>query len=416
VRKYRDGRMHPKNENESGRNKKKGMKVPPLSLEISTILLVFLGAVSLFSLLYAPSTLNVQGFFNIFALTAFPLAYGIWAQRKWAFYVTLLLIEPLMLVYPLTVSFSPYFGIEYNWISLLSFIVVGLTVIPILIANEHLFELEEAKFHAFIEKLPVFNTLFIIFGVALIIRTVLPYDTVFKDTIRFASDDAVFHMRLVENALFGDHFPRRLFFDAYTYYPHGMYLHFAPLFDQIIIFATWLIGFGSPTKALMETVGAYYPAMLGSLVVFPVYIIAKEVCNKYAGLTAATLVAILPGQLLQRSIIGFTDHHIGEVFMSTIAVMFLVLAVKSAKRELSEVDILDRFTKSPTEWIKSKNFPFLCYVGTILLLFQVLPWEWWVFLSFILFFLALVIFNFWKNLILTSFSAFWQVWHSVFTS
>ena len=376
---------------------KKEIAVPPLSVEITTLLLIFLGSVSLISLLLAPSRSNVQGILNIVALTAFPIAYGIWMRKKWAFYASLILIEPLILIYPFIAAFSPHFGIEYNWISMLSFIVVGLTTLPILISNEHLFELKAAKLKTFIEKLPVFNALFIIFGVALIIRTVLPYDTVFKDTIRFASDDAVFHMRLVENALFGDHFPRRLFFDTYTYIPHGTYLHFAPLFDQIIIFATWIIGLGAPTKVLMETVGAYYPAMLGALAVFPVYIIGKEISNKYAGLTAAMVVATLPGQFLSRSIIGFTDHHVGEALFSTIAVMLLVLALKRAKEELSEGDILDRFATSPAEWVRNKNFPFLCYAGAILLLFYVVPWEWWVFLSFILFLLALVIFTLWNK-------------------
>ncbi len=386
------------NEELGKKKNKKGMRLPSLNVELTIILLVFLGSVSLISLLYAPQRLSVQGILNIVALAAFPFAYGIWMRKKWAFYGSLILLEALILLSPLIAAFSPHFGIEYNWIALLSFIVMGLTVLPLLIPNEeHFGFLKEAKLQTVIKNLPIFNTLFIIFGVALIIRTVLPYDTVFKDSVRFASDDAVFHMRLVENALFGDYFPRRLFFDTYTYFPHGIYLHFAPLFDQIIIFATWIVSLGAPTRAIMEAVGAYYPAMLGALVVFPVYIIGKEISNKYGGLTAAVLVATLPGQFLSRSIIGFTDHHVGEALMSTIAVMFFVLAVKRANNELSEGDILRWFAQSPKEWIKSKNFPFLSYVGVIVFLFYVVPGEWWVFLSFILFLLALVIFSFWKK-------------------
>jgi asparagine N-glycosylation enzyme membrane subunit Stt3 len=389
--------MHRETE-KGGKKENKPETVLPLSVEIATLLLVFLGALSIVSLLHAPQRLSVQGSLDLVALAAFPLAYGIWMRKKWAFYASLILLEALILISPLIAAFSPYFGIEYNWISLLSFIGVGLTVLPLLISNEHHFGiLKEAKLQAAIKNLPIFNTLFIIFGIALIIRTVLPYDTVFKDTVRFASDDAVFHMRLVENALFGDHFPRRLFFDVYTYFPHGTYLHFAPLFDQIIIFATWIIGLGSPTRALMEAVGAYYPAILGALVVFPVYIIGREVYNKYAGLVASVVVATLPGQFLSRSIIGFTDHHVGEVLFSTIAVMFLVLAIKRAKEELPEGAFLDWFARSPGEWVRGKNFPVLCYASAILVLFQVMPLEWWVFLSFILFLLALIIFHIWKK-------------------
>ena len=251
------------------------------------------------------------------------------------------------------------------------------------------------KLPELIKKLPVFASLCIVFAISLFIRVVLPYNTVFKDTVRFASDDAVFHMRLVENALFGEHFPHRIFFDAYTHFPYGDYLHFAPLYDQILIFGTWLIGFGSPTRELMEAAGAFYPAILGALVVFPAYIIGRELCNKYAGFLAAVLVATLPGQFLQRSIIGFTDHHVGEVFFSTIAVMFLILAIKKAKEEIPDGTVLKWLT--PSEWLRSRNTPFLCYAGAILVLFQVMPLGWWVFISFVLFLLALVIFSLWQN-------------------
>jgi len=125
--------------------------------------------------------------------------------------------------------------------------------------------------------------------------------------------------------------------------------------------------------------------------------IGRELYNKYAGFVAAVLVATLPGQFLSRSIIGFTDHHVGEALLSTIAVMFLILALKRAKAELSEVDILDRLAKSPREWLKSKNFPFLCYVGIILVLYQVMPWAWWVFISLILFLLAPLSFSLWRK-------------------
>ena len=389
-------RMQRQDKKEDKKKNQKGTKVVPLGVKITSILLVFYGLVALVSLIHALPGLNAQGFLDIFSLFVFPIAYGIWMRKKWAFYASLILLESLIIIYPLIAAFSPYFGIEYNWICLLCFIPVGISVVPIIISNENNFEIVEGT-KAFIKNLPIFNFLFVIFGISLIIRAVLPYDTVFKDTVRFASDDAVFHMRLVENALLGGHFPRRLVFDAFTYFPHGNFLHFAPLFDQIIVFASWIIGLGSPTKALMDDVGAYYPAILGALTVFPVYIIGKEICNKYAGLVASLLVAILPGQFLQRSILGFTDHHVAEALFSTIAVMFLILAVKRAKEELSERDIMGGFATSPAEWVRNKNFPFLCYAGAILVLFQIIPWEWWVFLSFILFLLALIIFNFWKK-------------------
>jgi asparagine N-glycosylation enzyme membrane subunit Stt3 len=391
-------RMQRKTEaTEKGQKEDILMGVPSTRIELSALLLTFLGVASLIGLLTAPQ-FNLQGALNIVALAALPIAYGVWKAKKWALYAALILLEPLMILYPLIAAFSPYFQIEYSGISVLSVILVGLAVMPLLVANEHYAEmLKKTKIQPLIEKLPVFNVLFIIFGVALVIRTVLPYDTVFKDSVRFASDDAVYHMRLVENALFGNHFPTRLLFDSFTYFPHGTYLTFAPLYELIIIFATWIITIGKPTIAVMETVGAYYPAVLGSLVIFPAYVIGRELYNKYAGLIAAVLVATLPGQFLSRSIIGFTDHHVAEIFLSTLLMMFLILALKRAKTEVPEDFVRDLLAKSPAEWVKSKNFPFLCYIGVIVALFYVLPWAWWMVIAFILFLLAPLIFTVWHK-------------------
>jgi dolichyl-diphosphooligosaccharide--protein glycosyltransferase len=48
------------------------------------------------------------------------------------------------------------------------------------------------------------------------------------------------------------------------------------------------------------------------------------------GVLAAGLVAILPGEFLGRSILGFTDNHIAETLFSTVVALFLILAIKSA--------------------------------------------------------------------------------------
>lgn len=335
--------MQRRDESRNKNKNKKGTEVMLLGIKIASILLVFCGLVAFISLIYmlsAPTPeLSVRGILDIFALSAFPIAYGIWMRKKWAFYASIILLESLIIIYPLIAAFSPHFGIEYNWICLVSFIAVGVIAVPILISNKsyffETFETTESekgvKLHELIKRLPVFNILYVVFGVSLIIRTVLPYDRVFGGKmVMFSSDDAVYHIRLIENMLFGNHFPHRIYFDPYTLFPHGNHLHFAPLFDLLLAFFIWLIGLGTPTHRLMETVAAYYPAVLGALVVFPVYFIGKEIYGKEVGLLSAFLIAILPGFMF-RSILGATDHHVGEVLFSTLAMMFLVMALKRAK-------------------------------------------------------------------------------------
>jgi asparagine N-glycosylation enzyme membrane subunit Stt3 len=72
----------------------------------------------------------------------------------------------------------------------------------------------------------------------------------------------------------------------------------------------------------------YFPAVLGALTVFPVYIIGNKVFGHWAGIITAGFIAIMPGEFMGRSILGFTDYHIAEVLFTTTAAMFLVLAIK----------------------------------------------------------------------------------------
>jgi oligosaccharyl transferase (archaeosortase A-associated) len=175
----------------------------------------------------------------------------------------------------------------------------------------------------------------LIFGLSLYIRVVLPYDSVFTENfVRFGGNDPWYKMRLVENTLYN--FPHRIYFDAFTYYPHGTRIGYAPLFDYLITTIIWVIGRGNPFVTLgvqgIEAIGAWYPAVLGALTVFPIYFIGKEVWNRNAGLLSAALIAVLPGQFLSRSLLGFTDHHAAETLFGTTAMLFLILAIKAAKK------------------------------------------------------------------------------------
>ncbi|MCK5602865.1 glycosyltransferase family 39 protein, partial [Candidatus Pacearchaeota archaeon] len=173
-----------------------------------------------------------------------------------------------------------------------------------------------------------------IFLFSFYIRGITPIDNVFRNGIvGFAMDDSVFHMRLVENTI--QFFPHRIFFDAFTMYPSGNSLHWGPLFDQTIAFLALAGGLitngGTPSQSMIDTIGAFYPAVLGALVVFPVYFIGKELLDEKAGLLGAFLIAILPGQFLSRSVLGFTDNHVAEVFYLTLMMMFFMIAIKKAE-------------------------------------------------------------------------------------
>ena len=174
----------------------------------------------------------------------------------------------------------------------------------------------------------------LIFSVSLFIRGYLPFDSVFGgEYIRFGGNDPFYNLRMVESVL--HNFPHRIYFDVFTHLPHGMEVPFAPLFDYLIAATVWIIGLGDPYVILGEegikTIFVWFPAVLGALCVVPVYLIGKTLWNRNAGLIAAGLIAVLPGQFLSRSMLGFTDHHVLEALLSTVAMFLFILAIKSAK-------------------------------------------------------------------------------------
>ena len=179
-------------------------------------------------------------------------------------------------------------------------------------------------------------------GISLYIRIALPYDQIFvNDWVWFRETDAYYYMRNIENLV--HNFPHFNSFDPYMLYPGGAGGLIRPFFPWLIAGIIRLISWGTPTLHTMEVVAAYMPAILGTLTLIPVYFIGKELFNRWVGVISAALAAILPGEFLHRSLLGFTDHHVAEVLFSTVCILFLIMAIKRAReREISFDHILRR--------------------------------------------------------------------------
>jgi oligosaccharyl transferase (archaeosortase A-associated) len=181
-------------------------------------------------------------------------------------------------------------------------------------------------------------------GIALYIRIDLPLlnDQIFvNDWVLFRETDAYYYIRNIEVLV--NNFPHFNSFDPYMFYPGGGGGLIRPFFPWLIAGIVRLISLGPPTLHTIEVVGAYMPAILGTLTLIPVFFIGKELFNRWVGVIAAALAAILPGEFLHRSLLGFTDHHIAEVLFSTVCILFLIMAIKRAReREISFGHLLSR--------------------------------------------------------------------------
>lgn len=181
-------------------------------------------------------------------------------------------------------------------------------------------------------RLNLFSTLYalgiIISGLIAFYIRIIPKDQVLLNGfVRFSENDPWYHWRNID--LFIQNFPHMLWFDPYTLYPFGVKQIYAPFLDFFEGLIIWIIGAGNPSTELAQTIAAYFPAITAAFVVIPVYFVTKWIFNdRRMGLLAAILIATAPGQILSRSIIGFNDHHIAEVLLSTATAAFLVMGLK----------------------------------------------------------------------------------------
>ncbi len=158
--------------------------------------------------------------------------------------------------------------------------------------------------------------------ISLKLRILNPWDSVFTWTVRLGGNDPWYYYRLIENTI--HNFPHRIWFDPFTHYPYGSYTHFGPFLVYLGSIAG--IIFNATSGESLRTVLAFIPAIGGILAILPVYLLTREVFDKRTAVLAAFLIAIVPGQFLQRSILGFNDHHIWEAFWQVSALGTFMLA------------------------------------------------------------------------------------------
>ncbi|MGD0780416.1 MAG: oligosaccharyl transferase, archaeosortase A system-associated [Dehalococcoidales bacterium] len=174
--------------------------------------------------------------------------------------------------------------------------------------------------------------LLVIFGVALYIRVAPIYNNIFVgDNVKYASNDAYYFLRQADNLV--HHFPHFSSFDPYLNYPYGLQTGSMNFFVYLLGGIAWLFGLGSPSTHLLDVISAYLPAFFGALTVIPLYFIGRALFNRGVGIIAAALIAILPGELLGRTLLGLTDRDSLEILLTTLTMMFIILAVKSAREK-----------------------------------------------------------------------------------
>lgn len=161
----------------------------------------------------------------------------------------------------------------------------------------------------------------LIVGLSVWLRIILPYDAVFgSGEVRFLTVDAYAHMRMADWCY--QHFPNVMQYDAYLSYPDGAIIGARPLLSFII--ASLAKGLGTS----VDIIGAWLPAILGILLLVPVFTICWKLFNKWTAVIACAFVAAMPGELIGRTSLANTDHDALEILLMMLVLMFLILAIK----------------------------------------------------------------------------------------
>lgn len=218
-------------------------------------------------------------------------------------------------------------------------------------------------------RIIIFIALFLIFCFAFFIRTYFSYKVVFSGGVVKYTEDAMYHMRVLENLVLGGHFPFFANFDPYVNFPHGAYNNIAPLFDFILAGIILLVSFGAPTMELVNKAAPFYPVILGSLIPIVIYFIAKTIWDDVKVSLTSSFLSAISAPLIFKSFLGYNDHHVAEVLLSSLSVLFLLSALNSAKNGTG--------IKNKKLWLFvflcgfSMGFYLLAWAGAILLFFLI---------------------------------------------
>jgi len=139
--------------------------------------------------------------------------------------------------------------------------------------------------------------------------------------------DPWYHLRAIEHQV--ANFPERFRFDPYLRHPAGDDVPLAPLLDWLVAGVAIASGLGAPTPRQVAVVAALASPGLAALTLWPVATLARRRWGEPSGLLAAAAVALLPGQFLARSLLGFVDHHVLEVLLSALFLASLAAGMAS---------------------------------------------------------------------------------------
>lgn len=186
--------------------------------------------------------------------------------------------------------------------------------------------------------------------------------------IALLGNDSWYHYRAVKYAI--NNFPFNIGVDPKSGYPIGAEVGtFGTLYDQIHALAALILGLGNPSDELVRQVLIYASPVWTVVVLAAVYALTKYITeSKWAGVTSAGILALIPGTFYYRTVIGFAQHHVLEVLFMVTSVLLIMKALDRAEEDTIVWEIIkERDINAMKPWLKSvglASFSLLLYYLT----------------------------------------------------
>jgi oligosaccharyl transferase (archaeosortase A-associated) len=170
-------------------------------------------------------------------------------------------------------------------------------------------------------------------AVALMVRIYPVYVAVLGgEEVNFLETDASYHVRLAESQV--RNYPWRVTVDPYAA-AGGQFVPVAPLYDTLTSTAVVLRYGPQASTIAIERIAAYGPPVLGTLAVVAAWALGAVLFGSRAGLMGAAMLATMPGHFLDRTMLGFVDHHALEALLALLTLVTLARACPPAGESTS---------------------------------------------------------------------------------
>jgi dolichyl-diphosphooligosaccharide--protein glycosyltransferase len=148
----------------------------------------------------------------------------------------------------------------------------------------------------------------------------------------YRGNDPYYHLRSTNFVI--ENYPFTMPFDPWTGFAAGHRTgQFGTIYDQFVATVALVVGLGSPSQETVVMTTLFVAPVLATLSAIPMYYIGKRLGGRFGGIIGVVVLAITPGQFLTRSVAGFYDHHVAEVFLTLLVLAAAMKFLAVAQRE-----------------------------------------------------------------------------------